>query len=101
MYRLFFAALAVLVAGCATSVQGGDADRTGLLTVRCDQGWAQCATQARRLCDNRPYTEVDRSSDEQLTTMGRLEQSDDRSGRYREDSRFEETNRVLIIRCEG
>lgn len=73
-------------------------------TVRCEDNWDGCYLAAARLCDNRGFQEVDRTTDSALSTAGRLERMHTVEGsidehRYSENARAEAYNRVITIRC--
>ena len=94
--------IACVAAGCThtTGTASPEPAESGqLLTFDCGKDWSKCVRQAMKACGPRGYEEVDRFSDNDMTAAGRVVTSQDGNTIYREDSRIEERNRVLAVRC--
>ena len=100
--RCLALAVAILSQACSSgpAINILDADSsTSVTSLHCDRGWDDCYLQARRLCGDAGFDEVDRHSHEDVVADGRFEQMDSSARIYRGDAHVAETNRTLTIRC--
>ena len=109
MRTLVFVLAGVLCSACASDPPAeGSAlsDGSTAFTFKCDDGWSECYTAARKACGQAGFEEIDRAIDGSLSSSGRLQ---DRvftdGGRenqvYDEVLRSEVTSRVITVRCKS
>ena len=105
-YTVVIRVLALVVALLSQACSSGPAmniaedDATAVVTsLHCDRGWDDCYLQARRLCGDAGFEEVDRHANEDVVADGRFEQMDSSARIYRGDAHVQVSGRTLTVRC--
>ncbi len=100
MSKIFTLFVICTLAGCTNSAGIDESTQSRqLMTFECDQDWSKCVRQASKACGPRGFEEINRFSDKDMTSAGRMIITQNGNEGYREDARLEEKNRVLAIRC--
>ena len=103
MMRILALCCVILLDACATAPALDPSDtaaRSAVVTFDCRGGWADCYQQARQLCGEGGFEELDRHAGLDIVPDGRFEQMDSSGRIYRGEVHVSETDRTLTIRCQ-